>query len=214
MRKILILLGPPGVGKGTVGGILSKRKNIPIISSGDILREHVKRETSHGKKAKEHMYKGELVPDKIVIEIIKERTDAEDCKEGFIMDGFPRNIYQAKVFEEEILESEDICRVIYLNASDDFLVNRLANRRVCEKCVTIYHLVNLPPKNEGICDKCGSKLIQRKDDNPEVIKRRLKIYHDLTSPLLGYYKGKEILKEIPGDGNLEETVQKIIQVLK
>lgn len=213
MRKILILLGPPGVGKGTVGGILSKKWNVPIISSGDILRENVKRETSYGKNAKEYMDRGELVPDDIVVKIIKERIDSEDCKEGFIMDGFPRNIYQAKVFEE-ILESKDVCRVIYLKTSDDFLINRLVDRRICGKCAAIYHLVNLPPKSEGTCDKCAGELIQRKDDTIEVIQNRLKVYHELTSPLLDYYIRKGILEEISGESNLEETVQKIIQVLE
>jgi len=213
MRKILILLGPPGVGKGTVGGVLSKKWNVPIISSGDILRKNVKRETSYGKNAKEYMHKGELVPDNIVVKIIKERIDAEDCKEGFIMDGFPRNIYQAKVFEE-IIKNKNICRVVYLKTSDGFLIKRLADRRICEKCAAIYHLVNLPPQSEGTCDKCSGKLIQRKDDTIEVIQKRLKVYHELTSPLLDYYIRKGILEEISGENNLEETIQKIIQALE
>ncbi|HDD64583.1 MAG TPA: adenylate kinase, partial [Firmicutes bacterium] len=204
MRKILILLGPPGAGKGTVGKKLSENWNIPLISSGDILRENVKKETHLGKKAKEYMEKGELVPDSIVTEVIKERIKMDDCKNGFILDGYPRNRKQAEILDG-ILENDNKLLAVNLVADDEFLVKRLANRRVCEKCGAIYHLINMPPKKPGICDICGGKLIQREDDKEEIIRNRLKVYKKETAPLLNYYKEKGVLKEVRGDQELEKT---------
>ncbi|RKY30324.1 MAG: adenylate kinase [Candidatus Omnitrophota bacterium] len=208
MRKILILLGPPGAGKGTVGKKLSENWNIPLISSGDILRENVKKETHLGKKAKEYMEKGELVPDSIVTEVIKERIKMDDCKNGFILDGYPRNRKQAEILDG-ILENDNKLLAVNLVADDEFLVKRLANRRVCEKCGAIYHLINMPPKKPGICDICGGKLIQREDDKEEIIRNRLKVYKKETAPLLDYYKEKGVLKEVRGDQELEKTVSQI-----
>ncbi len=213
MKKILILLGPPGAGKGTVGGRLSEIYNLPLISSGDLLRENVNNHTELGEKANSYIKKGELVPDELVEEIIEDRIKREDCNYGFILDGFPRTLKQAEDLEK-ILQDKGVPIVIYLSASDDFLIERLSNRRICENCGAIYHLINLPPKEEGICDKCGGKLIQREDDKPEVIKRRLEVYHKLTQPIIDYYRKKGNFFKISGEGNLEETITKIKEILK
>ncbi len=212
MKNILILLGPPGAGKGTVGERLSKILNIPLISTGDLLRENLKGKTELGLKAKEYMDKGELVPDEIVISVLLERINKEDCKNGFILDGFPRNISQAEKLEKYIKDVK--LNVVYLQADDEFLVNRLSNRRICENCGAIYHLINIPPKVPGICDKCGGKLIQRDDDKEEVVRNRLDVYYKLTSPLLDYYKNKSVLFSVRGDGKLEDIVKQIIEISK
>ena len=212
MKKIIILLGPPGAGKGTVGERLSKILNFPLISTGDLLRENVKEKTILGIKAKEYMDKGELVPDDIVFPVLFERIKKDDCKDGFILDGFPRNINQAENLEK-LFENRKT-KVIYLKADDEFLVKRLSNRRICEKCGAIYHLINLPPKVDGICDKCGGKLIQRDDDKEGVVRNRLNIYHKLTSPLLDYYKNKGILFELDATQKLENIVSEIIKIEK
>ncbi len=210
MKKILILLGPPGAGKGTIGERLSQILNLPLISTGDLLRENIKENTDLGKKAKKFMEKGELVPDDIVISILLERIKRDDCKNGFILDGFPRNINQAEILEKFIVK--DKVKIIYLKAEDEFLVNRLSNRRVCSNCGAIYHLINIPPKIDGICDKCGGKLIQREDDKEDVVRNRLNVYHNLTAPLLDFYKNKKILFTVRGDGKLEEVVSQIIKI--
>lgn len=213
MRKIIILLGPPGAGKGTVGERLSEILNLPLISTGDLLRENVKEKTILGIRAKEYMDKGELVPDEIVMSVLMERIKRDDCKDGFLLDGFPRNINQAEILEK-FINGDDEIKVIYLEADDDFLVKRLSNRRICENCGAIYHLINIPPKVDGICDKCGGKLIQRDDDKEEVVRNRLKVYHNLTSPLLDYYRKKGNLYKVRGDGKLEEIISEILKILK
>ncbi|MCD6408397.1 adenylate kinase [bacterium] len=213
MKKILILLGPPGAGKGTVGNKLSQMWNLPLISSGDLLRENVNRETELGKKAKDYMEKGELVPDEIVVSIIKKRTSESDCENGFILDGFPRNLNQAKMIDE-VYGKEGEIKTVFLNADDDFIVERLSNRRVCEKCGAIYHLINIPPKKDGICDKCGGKLIQREDDKEDVIRNRLHIYHQITAPLLEYYRNKGDFYEVDGEAGLDEIIKEISGIIK
>lgn len=213
MKKILILLGPPGAGKGTVGNKLSEIWNIPLISSGDLLRENVNNGTELGEKAKDYMERGELVPDEIVISIIKKRTSESDCEDGFILDGFPRNLNQAKMIDE-IYRSEGEIKTVFLNADDDFIIRRLSNRRVCEKCGAIYHLINIPPKKDGICDKCGGKLVQREDDKEDVIKNRLHVYHKITAPLLEYYKNKGNFYQVNGEAGLNKIIKEILEVIK
>lgn len=212
MKKIIILLGPPGAGKGTVGEKLSNIVGLPLISSGDILRENVKENTFLGQKAKEYMDKGELVPDDIVILLLRQRIKKDDCKNGFFLDGFPRNINQAKMLENDLYGNN--FNVIYLKADDEFLVKRLSNRRICEKCGAIYHLINMPPKIDGICDKCGRKLIQREDDKEEVVRNRLLVYHKLTAPLLDYYRNKGILFTVFAEKKLDEMISEILGILK
>lgn len=212
MKKIIILLGPPGAGKGTVGEKLSEIFGLPLISTGDILRENVKENTVLGQKAKEYMEKGELVPDDIVVSLLMKRIEKNDCKDGFFLDGFPRNVNQAKMLEENL--KEDNFKVIYLKADDEFLVERLSNRRICEKCGAIYHLINIPPKVKGICDRCGGKLIQREDDKEDVVRNRLKVYHKLTAPLLDYYENKKILFAVSAKKKLEEMVSEITGILR
>ena len=213
MKKILILLGPPGAGKGTVGRNISSFYNLPLISSGDLLRDNVKNHTQLGEKAYFYIKKGELVPDEIVEDIIKERIGHEDCKNGFILDGFPRTLKQAEDLNKILMNNNKVI-VIYLSASDDFLINRLSNRRICEKCGYIYHLINLPPKKDGICDKCGGRLIQREDDKSEVVKNRLDVYHSYTGPIIDYYKKNGNFYEISGEGELEDTLSEIKRILK
>ncbi|MFN3135678.1 MAG: adenylate kinase [Candidatus Kryptonium sp.] len=206
----LIIFGPPGVGKGTQAQILSQKLNIPHISTGDILREALKNQTELGLKAKSFMDKGELVPDDVMIGIIKEVLSSEKCKNGFILDGFPRTIAQAealdKIFEELNIKLD---YVISLEVDDDEIIKRLTNRRVCKNCGAVFNLLidKIPEDNK--CPRCGGELYQRSDDNPEVIKNRLKVYRESTQILLEYYAKKGILKSINGVGEISEVAEKI-----
>ncbi len=210
MLKI-ILLGAPGAGKGTQGNLISKKYGFPKISTGDILREAVKNRTPLGMKAKEKMDKGELVDDEIILGIIKERVLRNDCKEGFILDGFPRNIKQAEEFEKLGIEGKELA--ILFDVKDEEIIRRLSSRRVCKKCGAIYNLVVSPPKKEGICDKCGGELIQRDDDKPEVIKRRLSVYKEQTEPLVEFYKMKGILGKVNAEGEIEEIFNSVCDII-
>lgn len=199
----LIILGPPGVGKGTIAKKLVEKYNIIHISTGDLLREAVKNQTELGQKAKKFMNSGKLVPDDLIIPLIKERIKKDDCKKDFILDGFPRTIAQLKALEK----ITSIDKVLNLNSSEKTIIKRLSERRICKKCGAIYHITNIPPKKEGICDKCGGILYQRNDDKPETIKKRLKTYKNQTEPLIGYYKNKDLLADI----NAENKIEKIIE---
>ncbi len=210
MLKI-ILLGAPGAGKGTQGNLISKKYGFPKISTGDILREAVKNRTPLGMKAKEKMDKGELVDDEIILGIIKERVSREDCKDGFILDGFPRNIKQAEEFEKLGIEGKELA--ILFDVKDEEIIRRLSSRRVCKKCGAIYNLVVSPPKKEGICDKCGGELIQRDDDKPEVIKRRLSVYKEQTEPLVEFYEKKGILGKVNAEGEIEEIFNSVCDII-
>ncbi len=200
----LIFLGPPGVGKGTIAKSIVKEKNIPQISTGDLLRAAVKEGSELGIKAKEYMDSGKLVPDELIINLMQERIAKDDCKNGFILDGFPRTIPQA-----EALGSSDvqIGKVLNFKAKDETIIQRLSGRRTCKNCNAIYHIKNIPPKVEGKCDKCGGELIQRSDDKPEAIKKRLEVYQQQTAPLIDYYKEKGLLADI-------ETEQPIPKIVK
>ena len=204
----IVLLGPPGIGKGTVAVKISKKLSIPHIATGDMLRENVTHKTKLGLNAKSFMDKGLLVPDEVVIEMIKERLKKDDCKNGFILDGFPRTINQA----EEIKETE-INKVINMQASDDVIVGRLGRRRVCSKCDFIYNFDFIKPNREGFCDKCSGTLYQREDDQPEAIKERLKVYREKTKPLINYYKEKGIIADIDGSGTPDEEFELVLKAV-
>ena len=196
----LILLGPPGAGKGTQSVELCKRYGVPHISTGDILRQSVKAGLPLGLKAKSYMDKGELVPDEVVIGIVAERLKDKDTEKGFILDGFPRTVKQAIGLDEALKNIRSgIDMVIYFQTSSKVAIERLTGRRVCKNCGFNYHIKNMPPKKEGICDKCGGALYQRPDDNEATVLNRLKVYEDQTKPLVDYYSAKGILKKVSGD---------------
>ncbi|WP_022670793.1 adenylate kinase [Hippea alviniae] len=211
---ILILLGAPGVGKGTQGVLISKEYGIPQISTGDILRKEVKEETELGKKAKQYMDKGELVPDDIIIDMMEKRIKEDDCKNGFILDGFPRTTTQAEAFDEMLKKNSlSLDKVLLIDVPEEEIVERLTGRRVCPNCGAVYHIKNNPPKQEGICDKCGSKLIQRDDDTEEVVRNRLEVYKKSTMPLVEYYEKQGKLVKIDGTGRIEEIFERIKKAL-
>ena len=206
----LILLGPPGAGKGTQAEILNKKLGIPTISTGNILRAAVKNGTPVGLKAKEYMDAGKLVPDEVIIGVISERLAEPDCQNGFILDGVPRTIPQAEALEKAGIQFD---AVVSIEISDDEIVERMGGRRVCENCGASYHIVNIPPKKEGVCDVCGGALKQRKDDDPETVRDRLAVYHKETEPLKGFYEARGILKTVDDYPTVEETTQAILKVL-
>ena len=206
----LILLGAPGAGKGTQAEILCKELNIPTISTGNILRAAIKNGTPTGLKAKAFMDEGKLVPDEVIIGIINERLAEDDCSNGYILDGVPRTIAQAEAMEKAGIMFD---HVISIEIADETIVNRMGNRRVCEDCGASYHLVAVPPKVEGVCDKCGGKLIQRKDDAPETVKARLDVYHQETEPLKGFYAERGLLRSVDDRPSVAETSKGILEVL-
>lgn len=205
----IILLGPPGVGKGTVAKRLSAELNLPHIATGDMLRENVSNKTELGMKAKGYMDKGLLVPDDLVIEMIKERLQRKDCKKGLLLDGFPRTIHQA----DEIGKVITIGKVVNLQADDNIIVKRISRRRVCSKCGFAYHLDFIKPNREGFCDKCSGDLYQRDDDQPEAVKQRLKVYREQTAPLIGYYKKKKVLVDVDGSGTPEKVFGLVMKAI-
>lgn len=211
----LIFLGPPGAGKGTQAKMLIDKYQIPQISTGDILRAAVKEGTPMGLKAKEFMEAGKLVTDEIVIGIMQDRLKQSDCKNGFILDGFPRTVAQAEALDAMLSDLKmPLDKVLALTVPDEELLKRLTGRRTCKSCGQMYHIVFDPPKKDGICDKCGGELYQRADDNEETIKNRLSVYHSQTSPLLNYYAKKGLLSEIDGTSSPEEIFSKILKVLE
>jgi len=206
----LILLGAPGAGKGTQADILCKELEIPTISTGNILRAAIKNGTPTGKKAESFMKEGKLVPDEIIIGIIHERVAEEDCAKGYILDGVPRTIAQAEALEEAGIEFDD---VVSIEISDEVIMDRMSGRRVCEHCGASYHLVAVPPKTPGLCDKCGGRLVQRHDDEPETVRARLEVYHKETEPLKDFYAKRGLLKSVENQPTVEETSQAILRAL-
>jgi len=204
----IVLLGSPGVGKGTYAKRISKIYDIPQISTGDMFREAIKNKTGIGLKAKEYMDKGELVPDDVTIGIVDERLKQDDCKNGFMLDGFPRTITQADALSNIIA----IDKVLNFTASDDTIIDRLSGRRVCRNCGAIFHIRNIIPKVEGVCDNCGGEVYQREDDKPESVKKRLDVYKKQTAPLIDYYKEKELLADIDADKPIEQVDEIIADV--
>ena len=209
-----ILLGPPGAGKGTQAAKIVEKYGIPHISTGDIFRENIKKGTELGKKAQEYMNRGELVPDDLVIEIATTRLLEDDCKNGFLLDGFPRTVYQAEKLDE-FLQSHDskIDNVIDIAVGKDELIERLTGWRVCKSCGASFHVVNIPPKQEGICDYCGGELIQRADDNLETVTNRIDVYEDQTMPLIDYYEKAGTLTHIDGSTGLDNVFADIVSAL-
>ena len=205
----LILLGAPGAGKGTQAEILTDRLGIPSISTGNIIREALKNGTEMGLKAKSFIEVGQLVPDQVVIGIIRERLAKEDCLNGFILDGFPRTVPQAQALEEM---GVNIDKVIDFEVEDEEVLKRLGGRRVCEGCGASYHMQHKRPQVEGVCDRCGAKVVTRKDDEPETIRERLSVYHEQTEPLKAFYAGKGLLVEVAG-GTIEENTSLTLKAL-
>ena len=206
----LILLGAPGAGKGTQAEILSGILNIPTISTGNILRAAIKNETAIGLKAKSYIEAGHLVPDEVIIGIVSERLTAPDCANGYILDGVPRTIAQAEALEKAGIVFD---HVISLDVSDETIMERMAGRRVCEHCGASYHLVAVPPKQEGVCDSCGGKLIRRKDDDPEIVRSRLEVYHRETTPLIDFYASRNVLDTISNQTTVAEYTAAILKAM-
>jgi len=210
----LVLLGAPGAGKGTQAKKLIEKYGIPQISTGDILRKAVADGTPLGKEAKSYMDKGELVPDSVVIGLVRERLGQDDCKKGYILDGFPRNTTQAEELDK-LLDELDMPLDIALSVDVPFddLMKRLTGRRTCRNCQQMYNIYFSPPKKDGVCDKCGGELYQREDDREETIRNRLEVYQRSTAPLIDYYKAKGILRSVDGRGSIEEIFDRICEVL-
>jgi len=205
----LVFLGPPGVGKGTQAAKLSKEYAVPHIATGDILRTAMARKTPVGLEAKSYIDSGKLVPDDVIINIIRERLSEPDTRKGYILDGFPRTIKQGEALSRMLDQSgEKIDRVIYFHLNEDELVRRIAGRWGCPSCQKVYHTINNPPKKDGICE-CGTPLVQRKDDRPETVKERLVVYRSETSPLIQYYEGQDLLSKIEADGTVDEVSEKV-----
>lgn len=206
----LIMLGAPGAGKGTQAEVLSDKLGIPTISTGAMIRQAIKNGTEVGLKAKDFIDKGLLVPDAAIIDIIKERLKEDDCKNGFILDGFPRTIAQAKALDEFGIE---IDTALSLEVDDQIIVDRLSGRRECASCASTYHIQSKPPKVEGVCDKCGANLTTRNDDKPETIISRLEVYHEQTEPVKGFYEEKGKLVKVVGKDGVEQTTVAVLEAL-
>lgn len=210
----IIMLGAPGAGKGTHAKKITEKYGIPAISTGDIFRENIKNGTELGKKAKEYMDAGNLVPDELVCDLVVDRLKQDDCKEGYILDGFPRTIPQAEALTAALAKDNDaIDYALEIFLEDQAIIDRMSGRRVCKSCGATFHVVNIPPKKEGICDECEGELITRDDDVPETVKKRLNVYHEQTQPLIDYYKAKGILKEVDGTVDMKDVFAAITDIL-
>lgn len=210
----IVMLGAPGAGKGTQAKNIAERYEIPHISTGDIFRANIKAGTELGKKAKTYMDQGLLVPDELTVDLVIDRLSQEDCKKGYILDGFPRNIPQADCLTNALAaKGEKIEYAIDINVPDENIISRMGGRRACVGCGATYHVVFNPTKTEGICDVCGEKLILRDDDKPETVQKRLTVYHDQTQPLIEYYEKAGILKEVDGTMEMDEVFAAIVQIL-
>lgn len=206
----LILMGPPGAGKGTQGEILAKKLNIQTISTGVMLRSAIKEGTEVGKVAAQYINDGLLVPDSVIVDVVKERLSKDDVQNGFILDGFPRTVAQAKALTETGIK---IDKVLCIEVSDDEVVGRLSSRRECSKCGAPYNVISNKPEKDGVCDKCGGELIQRADDVPETIMNRLSIYHKETEPIIDYYAEMGLIAKAEGQPLLEDTVKRVFEAL-
>ena len=211
----IIMLGAPGAGKGTQAKQIADLYNIPHISTGDIFRANIKQGTELGKKAKSYMDEGALVPDELVCELVVDRIAKDDCKEGFILDGFPRTIPQAQALTEALEKNGNHMEyAIDIEVPDENIVKRMSGRRACVSCGATYHIVNVPPKVEGICDRCGEKIILRDDDKPQTVQKRLDVYHEQTQPLIDYYEKAGILKTVDGTLDMNDVFDEIKRILE
>lgn len=210
----IVMLGAPGAGKGTQAKKISAKYNIPHISTGDIFRANIKEGTELGKKAKEYMDQGLLVPDELVLDLIVDRLGKDDCKNGYVLDGFPRTIPQAEALEKALgKQGQKIDYALDIDVQDENIINRMSGRRACVGCGATYHLVYAPTKVEGVCDVCGKNLILRDDDKPETVKKRLSVYHEQTKPLIDYYENAGTLRTLDGTIDIEDVFQAIVKIL-
>lgn len=210
----IIMLGAPGAGKGTQAKLIAEKYGVPHISTGDIFRANIKNGTELGKEAKEYMDKGLLVPDELTVRLLLDRVAQDDCKNGYVLDGFPRTIPQAEVLDKELTKLGDsVDFAVDVDVPDENIIRRMSGRRACLNCGATYHIVNIPPKKEGICDVCGSELVLRDDDQPETVKNRLKVYHEQTQPLIEYYTAKGVLRTVDGTLPMEEVFDAIVKIL-
>lgn len=210
----IIMLGAPGAGKGTQAKMIADKYQIPHISTGDIFRANIKNGTELGREAKTYMDKGELVPDELTVRILLDRVAQPDCEKGYVLDGFPRTIPQAEVLDQELTKrNEKIDYAVNVEVPDENIVRRMSGRRACVSCGATYHMVHIPPKKEGVCDKCGNELILRDDDKEETVKNRLGVYHDQTQPLIEYYSGKGVLHSVDGTIDMMDVFKSITDIL-
>ena len=210
----IIMLGAPGAGKGTQAKKIASKYSIPHISTGDIFRANIKNGTELGKKAKTYMDQGLLVPDELVVDLVVDRVAADDCANGYVLDGFPRTIPQAEALDAALeKKGEAMDYAINVEVPDENIVKRMSGRSACVACGATYHIEHIPPKTEGICDTCGKELILRDDDKPETVLKRLNVYHEQTQPLIDYYTGKGILKEVDGTKDMSEVFDEIVAIL-
>ena len=210
----IIMLGAPGAGKGTQAKMIADKYGVPHISTGDIFRANIKNGTELGKKAKQYMDQGALVPDELTCDLVMDRIQQDDCKNGFVLDGFPRTIPQAEALDAALGKiNEKMDYAIDVDVPDENIVNRMSGRRACLNCGATYHLISIPPKVEGICDRCGSEIVLREDDKPETVQKRLKVYHEQTQPLIDYYKNQGILKSVDGTQPMDEVFKAIVTIL-
>lgn len=210
----IIMLGAPGAGKGTQAKMIADKYQIPHISTGDIFRANIKNGTELGKEAKKYMDQGLLVPDELTVKILLDRVAQPDCAKGYVLDGFPRTIPQAEVLDKALTELNDkIDYAINVDVPDENIVKRMSGRRACVACGATYHIEHIPPKKEGVCDKCGETLILRDDDKPETVLNRLKVYHDQTQPLIDFYTKKGVLKSVDGTVDMQDVFASIVAIL-
>ena len=211
----IVMLGAPGAGKGTQAEMIAEKYGIPHISTGDIFRANIKNGTELGKKAKAYMDAGDLVPDELTVDLVIDRVAQPDCEKGYILDGFPRTIPQAEVFTKQLAENgEKIDFAIDVEVPDENIVNRMGGRRACPNCGATYHVQYIAPKQEGICDVCGTELVLRNDDKPETVKNRLDVYHKATQPLIDFYKAQGALRAVDGTQDMKDVFAAIVKILE
>lgn len=210
----IIMLGAPGAGKGTQAKMIAEKYGVPHVSTGDIFRANIKNGTELGMEAKKYMDQGLLVPDELTVKILLDRVANEDCKNGYVLDGFPRTIPQAEVLDKALTELGDqIDYAINVDVPDENIVRRMGGRRACLSCGATYHIEHVPPKKEGICDTCGQELVLRDDDKPETVKNRLNVYHEQTQPLIDFYSKKGVLKTVDGTVDMKDVFEAIVALL-